>query len=76
MAMENTETIQIDGMHCEHCVESVRGALEGVEGATPASVEIGAASVRYDPGRTSRQEINRAIEDAGFEPQPSQKEAT
>jgi Cu+-exporting ATPase len=67
MAARNTDTIQIDGMHCEHCVESVREALEGVEGATPASVEIGTASVRYDSGETGPEEIDRAVEEAGYE---------
>jgi Cu+-exporting ATPase len=66
MAAENTDTIQIDGMHCEHCVASVREALEGVEGATPTSVEIGTASVRYDSGETRPEEIDRAVEDAGY----------
>jgi copper chaperone CopZ len=66
MAAENTDTIQIDGMHCEHCVASVREALEGVEGATPASVEIGTASVRYDSDETRPEEIDRAVEDAGY----------
>jgi len=67
VAARNTDTIQIDGMHCEHCVESVREALEGVDGATPASVEIGTASVRYDSGETGPEEIDRAVEEAGYE---------
>jgi copper chaperone CopZ len=66
MAVENIDTIQIDGMHCEHCVASVREALESVEGATPTSVEIGTASVRYDSDETRPEEIDRAVEDAGY----------
>ena len=67
MDPETTETIKINGMHCGHCTQSVRDALEGVEGLHVEDVEIGAARVRYKAGPENRQEIDRAIEGAGYE---------
>ena len=69
MASETTETIGIDGMHCEHCVAAVRDALEAVEGVRLESVEIGQARLRYRPDETSRQQIEQAIEEAGYQAQ-------
>jgi copper chaperone CopZ len=66
MASTTTETIRIDGMHCEHCANAVREALEGVEGAEVERVEVGEATVRLDPERTNRAALDQAIEDAGY----------
>ena len=62
--------LDITGMTCDHCVRAVRGALEGVEGATVESVEIGTALVRYDPERTSPARLAEAVSDEGYEAVP------
>ena len=59
--------IEIEGMSCGHCVASVRKALDGVAGATVESVEVGSASVAYDPAITSAEVIESAVRDAGYE---------
>lgn len=59
------ETIQIEGMSCGHCVQSVRDALE-VLPLTVEDVQIGTATVRYDPAQTNHDTIVEAIEDVGF----------
>ena len=59
----DTETLAIDGMSCQHCVASVRKALDSVDGAEVRSVEIGTAEVA---GHAPRDELVAAIEDAGF----------
>ncbi|MEO0559242.1 MAG: heavy metal translocating P-type ATPase [Bacteroidota bacterium] len=61
----STETLTIDGMSCNHCVGAVQKALDGVEGVTVHSVEIGHAEVKVDSS-TPRAELVAAIEDAGF----------
>lgn len=63
---KQTETIKIEGMSCGHCVRSVREALEETEGVEVEDVQIGSAQINYDPARTNRQEVERAIEEAGF----------
>jgi len=59
-------TFSIDGMGCDHCVSAVREAVEAIETAEPVAVEIGEATVRYDPNRTNSVEIAAAVADAGF----------
>lgn len=59
-------TLAIDGMGCEHCVSAVREAIEAIESAEAVTVEIGRATVRFDPGATNHVEIAAAIADAGF----------
>ena len=59
-------TLDIEGMSCEHCVRAVRGALERVEGVRVDDVEIGRATVQYDPERASVEEIVDAVNDEGY----------
>lgn len=62
----HTETLQIEGMSCGHCVRAVRQALEEVEGIEVQSVEIGSAQVIYDPSATDHGDLVEVIEDAGY----------
>ncbi len=62
----HTEVLQIEGMSCNHCVTSVRDALQHVSGAAVESVEIGRAEVNAAPG-TTRQQLVEAVEAAGFD---------
>jgi copper chaperone CopZ len=59
--------MEIDGMSCGHCVASVKKALDAVAGTTVERVEVGAASVAYDPAITSPAAIESAVRDAGYE---------
>ena len=65
MPDRHTETLQIDGMSCDHCVHAVREALEGVSGAVVESVEVGRATVDAGP-EASRDQLVEAIQDAGY----------
>ncbi len=64
--MKKTETIKIQGMSCGHCVMSVREALEETEGVEIEDIEIGSARISYDTEKTSREQIEEVIEDAGY----------
>ena len=63
----NKETIHIEGMSCNHCVQSVKNALAAQEGVVVEAVEIGAATVQYDAAKVQRVALVEAIEDIGFE---------
>jgi len=67
MSTVEQHTLEIDGMHCEHCVAAVRSALESLEALTVQDVEVGAAEVTYDPADISTDQLAEAIDDAGFE---------
>jgi copper chaperone len=63
-------SLQIEGMSCGHCVAGVRRALESVEGVQAERVEVGSASVVYDPGLADVHRIKQAIEEAGYAARP------
>lgn len=64
--------LKISGMSCGHCVNAVREALEELDGVEVQRVEIGSASVSYDPARSAPADIERAIENAGYQLGPVQ----
>lgn len=59
-------TVKIDGMTCGSCVAHVSKALEALAGVNVEQVQIGTATVAFDPGSTSSKEISQAIEDEGY----------
>jgi copper ion binding protein len=62
-------TLRVAGMTCQHCVRSVREALEGHEGVRSADVDLegGRAVVEYDEGVVSVQELAGAVAGEGYE---------
>ncbi|WOL03363.1 copper-transporting ATPase RAN1 [Canna indica] len=60
---------QIGGMTCSACVNSIEGILTKLPGVKRAVVGLATSSgeVEYDPSVIRKDEIVRAIEDAGFE---------
>jgi copper chaperone len=59
-------TMKIDGMSCGHCVSSVDRALKKIDGVKVESVEIGNATVSYDPSAVSAEQIADAVADEGY----------
>jgi copper chaperone len=62
----DTRKIEIGGMNCDHCVAAVRKGLARLPGVVVREVRVGAASVSFEPSRTSSAQIDAAIEEAGF----------
>ena len=63
--MERT-TVTIEGMTCDHCVRAVTGALRGLDGVVVERVEIGSATLAYDPAVLSGERLTQAIEEEGY----------
>lgn len=63
--------LNVTGMTCDHCVMSVKEALEEVQGVRSARVDLdgGTAVVDYDDARTSPRELSTAVADAGYQAQ-------
>ena len=59
-------TLTIEGMTCEHCVRAVKGRLEKTAGVRVDAVDVGTATIDYDPGKTTLDEIEMAIADEGY----------
>lgn len=58
--------IQIKGMSCDHCVKTVRRELEYLEGVRVYDVRIGQASVEFDETRIQSEQLDRAVQRAGY----------
>jgi copper chaperone CopZ len=65
-----TEQLQlkIGGMGCDGCVKSVKAALEGQPGVAGAKVDLESetAVVEYMPTVVTRQDLVKAVEEAGY----------
>lgn len=65
MTYPHTDTFKIAGMTCGHCVRAVREALESFN-VDVVNVEIGEATVSYDPDQVDRKDLIEAILDEGY----------
>ncbi len=59
-------TLKIEGMSCQHCVMSVKKAIDGTDGVSSSDVSVGTAKVVYDESKTSRGAIEQAVQGAGY----------
>jgi Cu+-exporting ATPase len=68
--MSSRERLEVGGMHCSSCAETIGDAVEAVDGVESASVNyaIDDATVEYDPDRASLSAVYEAIESVGYEP--------
>lgn len=60
------EELKIEGMSCNHCVMAVKKELEKLNGLLVEKIKIGSAKVEYDDSKISKEDISRAIDDAGY----------
>ncbi len=58
--------VNIDGMSCQHCVMRVKKAIDALSGVTSSQVEIGKAVVNMDESEVAREDIEKAIVEAGY----------
>lgn len=64
-----TAHLEIQGMTCTNCAQSIRQALERLDGTIEASINVATddGTVRYDSKQTSLGEIYQAIQSAGYD---------
>jgi copper chaperone CopZ len=63
-----TISLQIDGMHCDGCVGSVKKAAASVDGVSNLSVDLESGKLTADIARPELVETLRGvIEDCGFD---------
>ena len=66
----NTENInlKLSGMSCASCASSIEEAISNVPGVAECNVNFGAeqAAIKYNPRRTSIEDIQEAVEEAGY----------
>lgn len=61
--------LKIGEMSCQHCVQQVTDALTELEGVRQVKVNLkrGTATVKYDPESAQIQEMEEAVNQAGFQ---------
>jgi copper ion binding protein len=62
------ENIKIKGMSCQHCVGSVKKALENIPGLSAVQVNLDKGEATFNNDNVAREEIRAAISKIGFEP--------
>ncbi len=64
-----TEQINVDGMSCGHCVETIENAVGKMGGVNQVqvSLENKKVSVNFDENQTTIEDIKGKIVEAGFE---------
>jgi len=64
-----TTTFAVKGMMCTGCEAAIKGSVKKVPGVAKAeaSYKKGEATVAYDPKKVSKEEIEKAIEKAGYQ---------
>jgi P-type Cu+ transporter len=73
--MENAN-LKLRGMSCASCANNIEEAIRSVPGVEACSVNFGAeqATVQYNPQQTNLEDIQQAIEEAGYSGYPLQEQ--
>ena len=63
------ESLQIEGMHCAGCANSVEKALSDVEGVSKASVNLATekAFIEFENNQVTREKLKEAVQNAGYD---------
>jgi copper chaperone len=62
-----TVTLQVQGMSCNHCVNSVEGALKEIGAKGQVHLSQGTVTVEYEEGKLSVEALKEAIEEQGYD---------
>ncbi|HSV13624.1 MAG TPA: cation transporter [Tepidisphaeraceae bacterium] len=65
-----TATINIQGMTCQHCTQSVQRAVSSLPGVSAVNVDLAknAATVTFNPASVTVGKVMQTIQQAGFTP--------
>ena len=63
------ESLKVEGMTCQHCVQTITEALGKITGTNKVAVDLDKKEVQvdYNEEETSLQEISDKIVEVGFE---------
>lgn len=61
-------SLKLRGMSCASCASSIESAIRNVPGVAQCNVNFGAeqAAIKYNPKQTSIEDIQHAVEEAGY----------
>jgi copper chaperone len=61
------QTLQVEGMSCQHCVISIEGALKEIGAAGKVNLASNTVDVSYEENQVSIEVIKEAIEEQGYD---------
>ena len=63
------ELLKVEGMTCQHCVQSITEGLKNISGLNSINVDLDKklVDVRFDENETSLLKITKKIVEVGFE---------
>jgi copper chaperone len=60
-------TLQVSGMSCQHCVNSVEKALKQIGAAGRVDLKANSVAVEFDESKLSLEKVKEAIEEQGYD---------
>lgn len=60
-------TLNVEGMSCNHCVNSVEGALKNAGMSGKVDLASNTVTVDYDESKTTMEQIKETIEEQGYD---------
>jgi copper chaperone len=60
-------TLQVSGMSCQHCVNSVEKALKQIGAAGQVDLKANSVAVEFDESKLSLEKVKEAIEEQGYD---------
>ncbi|OPA74593.1 copper resistance protein CopZ [Paenibacillus selenitireducens] len=60
-------TLKVEGMSCNHCVQSVEGALKNIGASGKVDLANGTVAVEFDAQKVTPEQIKEAITDQGYD---------
>lgn len=73
-----TETLNVEGMTCASCVQSVEKTTKNLTGVTQSNVNLATEklTINFDANTVSLQEIQDAVSNAGYKAVPDTQKKT
>ncbi|MFD1065461.1 copper chaperone CopZ [Oceanobacillus locisalsi] len=64
-----SKTLDVQGMSCGHCVQTIEGNVGELNGVTSVKVHLdnGKVDVSFDEGKIDLKKITEVIEDQGYD---------
>ena len=66
---DTKHSIQVPDMMCEHCVDTIRKAVENVDGTSNVQVDLDTKSVTFEANKQTFSQAVEAIVEAGYHPE-------
>lgn len=64
-------TLNVKGMSCGHCINSIEGSVGALSGVSTVKVnlDLGTVSVEFNPNEVTIEKIKETIDDQGYDVQ-------